>query len=260
MNIFNLEAVIPFILSDSEITYNKEFYPYTLSEFKNMLQNKKFGNPTIIGIVWGTSRHNPIYCKHAGYISDSMYIPEIIQKFQKLNSDIVFNSFLDIDLKDEDIGEYNFILCGDGEVNCIVTRLLEFIGEKLEIKYNMTNGPFFNDNNSRVMNHMYGVVQILKNPWNEDRFILQLGGIGPIGTVSSLKWLNDKLDITSKVPDSPFVIVKGEEKRYSLDFRGYENHCEKCCKVEEIIDNEKKVYWKGKISNVTTAVKIYPPK
>lgn len=258
MNPLNPNELISLILSGRKITYNADFYPYTLGKFKNMFHEKKFGNPTKIGIVWGTSRHNPINCKHAGYISDSMYIPEIIQKFQKLNGEVIFNSFLDIDLKDEDIGEYNFILCGDGEVNCIVTRLLELIGEGLEIKYDMTNGPFFNDKNSRVINHMYGVVQILKNPWNEDRFILQLGGIGPIGTVSSLKWLNDKLDITSKVPNSPFVIVKGEEKGYSLDFRGYENHCEKCCKVEEIIDKEKKVYWKGKISNVTTVVKIYP--
>jgi len=40
MNIFSLEELISVISSNIKITYNKEFYPYTLSEFKKMLKNK----------------------------------------------------------------------------------------------------------------------------------------------------------------------------------------------------------------------------
>lgn len=240
------------------VVYNEDVYPWTLREFVNRFKRNVFGRPIKIGIVWGTTRHRPSDCKHAGYISDAIYIPELIQKFFKLNREIVFESFFDIDVTDEILKVYNLILCGDGEVNYIVTRLLRFVGDAIEIRYEAPDRPFFMEKTSRVKHHMCGVVHLLRNPWNKDRFIIHLGGIGPVGTAASLKWLCDKLDDPSLLPESPFVVVKGEEREYPPKFNGYENHCEHCCKVKEIIDGEERIYWRGKISNVAAVIQIYP--
>lgn len=258
--IFNLDFSRRFeIIQAKNVTYNRDVYPYTLKDFVDKFRRKEFGRPTQIGIVLGTTRHSPSDCKHAGYVSDALYIPEIIQKFQKINGEIIFESFLDIDVSENILGEYNFILCGDGEVNYIVKRLLDFTGDVVEIKYDESDKPFFMKKTSRVKHHIYGVVHVLRNPWNGHKFILNLGGIGPIGTIASLRWLSDKLDDPSLLPSSPFAVVKGEERRYPTELNGYENHCEYCCKVAEEIQGEEKIYWRGKISNVTTTpIQVYP--
>lgn len=243
-------------IKPESITLNKDVYPYTLKEFMDKFKRNTFGRPTEIWVIWGTTRHKPSDCKHAGYISDAMYIPELIQKFQKLNKNVIFKSALDIDVDEEDLKSINFILCGDGEVNYIAAKLLDSIGDAIKIKYEKPDKPFFMEKTSRVKHHMYGVVHILKNPWARDRerFILQLGGIGAIGTISALKWFSDKLDRLTLLPNSPFAVIKGEEKKYPYEFNGYENHCEYCCRVVE----EEGVYWRGKISNVLATIQQYP--
>lgn len=264
-NLINLEISL-FIekgkeVKDEHIEYNKDISPYTLKEFVEVFKKNIFGKPTKIGIVWGTTRHKPRECKHPGYISDAMYIPELIQNFQKLNRNVEFKSFLDIDILSEPelLKEYNLILCGDGEVNGVVAKLLKFAGDALKIKYKDPTLPFFDNKTSRAEHNMYGVVYVLRNLWaekNRNRFIIFVGGIGPIGTIASIKWLAENL-LSSSLPNSPFVIVKGEEKEYQ-GFDGYKNHCEYCCKIIEKINGEEKVYWEGKISNVSAVLQVYP--
>lgn len=257
-NIIKIEFAPKFErIKPENVTYNRNVYPFTLKEFMKKFRKKEFGKPAKIGVVWGTTRHSPTDCKHAGYISDAMYIPELIQKLQKINREVIFKSYLDIDINEEKLKECNFILCGDGEVNYVVSELLKFVEDAIEIKYEESDKPFFMGKTSRVKHHMYGVVHLLKNPWNGNRFILHLGGIGPIGTIASFKWLCDMLK-ESSLPDSPFVVVKGKEKEYPENFNGYEKHCKECCRIKEVIDGDEKVYWKGKVSNVTAIIQIYP--
>jgi len=239
----------------SEVDYNKCVYPYTPKEFIKRLEKGKFGND--IAIVWGTTRHSPGDCKHPGYISDAMYVPEIIQNIHKLNKNINFKSFLDIDLTDEDKKNYNFILCGDGEVNYLAKKILDIYSSVNKIKYFQSDGPLYDVSQSRAKNNMHCVIQFFKNPWNknEEKFIIHVGGIGPIGTIAGLKWLSfalDKKNYKSKLPHYPFFTIYGEEKDdYSEKFDGYKNHCKEC----SIVNEDKNVYYRGKISNV---VSFYP--
>ncbi len=243
---------------------NPEIYPWSPVDFRSKLKKGEFGNN--IGIVWGTTRHNTEGCKHPGYISDSMYILEIIQQIYKINKNVDFKSFLDIDLVDGSIkkeyNDYNFIICGDGEVNCLVSMLMEYIKDAAVIKYDRPNGSFFGYKNhhedqqkcdSKHNYNNYGVVQFLKNRWNYERFLICVGGVGPIGTIAGLKWLSNVLNDPTKMPN-PFVIVKGLEKRYHKDFVGYEKHCEAC----SIIKQNENVFYEGKISNIEDCIPVWP--
>lgn len=244
-----------------DIEYNKEVYPYTFGEFAKAVRGRAFGRPTRIAIVWGTTRHSPPECKHPAYVSDAMYIPELMQKLQQLDRNIHFHSYLDVDMSEKVLGECNLVLCGDGEVNYVVARLLSLVGEAVEIRYAEADKPYFMDKVSRVKHHMFGVVHLLRSPWNRDRFVIQFGGIGTAGTIASLKWLSDRLlDKPSLLPSSPFIVVKGEEKGYWPEFDGFENHCPYCCKDVELVDGVEKGRWSGKISNVSAVVQVYPPK
>lgn len=187
-----------------------------------------------------------------------MYVPEIIQNINKLNDNMNFKSFLDIDLTDAEKKNYNFILCGDGEVNYLAKEVLDIYHPVNKIKYLQSDKPFYDVSQSRAKNNMFGVIQFFKNPWNEveEKFIIHVGGIGPIGTIAGLKWLSsalDKRNDTNKLPQYPFFTIYGKEKDdYSEKFDGYKNHCREC----SIVNDGEIDYYRSKISNIVSSYPI----
>lgn len=236
------------------VVHDPEIYPYNLRDFISAFKRKCFGNPTEIGVVWGTTRHDSTECKHPGYVSDVLYVPELLIKLFELNKRTVIKSYLDIDIDVKVLQKQNFIVLGDGEVNYISSKIAMTLAEASKVKYKSHAEPFFGNQTSKGNHNMYGIVHILANPWNSNYFILHMAGIGPIGTLGAIRWFHKTMCRPKSLPNFPIAIVKAEEKEYPPKFNGHLKHCPLCCKV---ID-KKVVYWEGKISNVTAVVRVYP--
>jgi hypothetical protein len=254
-----LELIKIGILAKSNHPAGNRSSLFTISSLRNGIRKEEFGKPCDIAFVWGTTRHEDTTCKHPGFISDAMYTPELLQAVQGVSNWSRFYSFLDIDSFDETVRKrYNLVLFGDGEVNLMSAKFIEWLGGYGLVSYDHPTKSHLKEplkmNNSARFGS-YGVATVARNPWNESKFVILLAGVGPIGTTAIIKWFADELRTPSPLSSSSVVVVRGMEKSsYPDKFSGSKSLCASCCKPK----NGKAGYWPGKISNVETVTPIYP--
>jgi hypothetical protein len=225
----------------------KDGTPLSFTSFRRLVVDGKFSQKTEdrpkfeLAIVFGSGRYHK-GARQAGLVSDTLFVPEIISKFQKelgTGTDFVANSYLDIDIMAG--GKFpsavtqscNLVLSGTGDTNCFTAAVFETYekrGRKLKIR---TVEPYYsselvglNERGGEVVfggpaNPNLGMLTLCANPWSQaSRFIALAGGIEPIGTVAALRAFLDCLTDPSPIPDNkyeeglPAILVVGNSAEY----------------------------------------------
>lgn len=180
-----------------------------------------------IGIVYSSGRHEQC-TGQIGLVSDALYIPEILLEVNHIclqnSTELSVESFLDIDVSEQQKRNLNFILTGTGDINMMTAKCMQLYGSKLKVYFDPPNSA-----NIRGIKKYYsypsfpneGALIACANPWSQgDRFIIIAGGIEAIGTVAASKLLLDFLRNKIKLGDDlfdqtvPAHIVEGECRDY----------------------------------------------
>lgn len=261
-NVVNINVKLPLSWNKNDKSGIFSQFHYSVGEFCDKFKNKDFGNK--IAFVYGTSRHETD-CLHPGFVSDALYVPEIIEGLRNLykNKNLIFKSFLDIDVSDKIRKDWNIITIGDGEVNNISCKMLGLCKYETFLEYPDPESPIYDkkggnileisEKEARMKYNNIGAIIIGKNPWNkfkeQERFMIYLAGIGPIGTVTSLNYFSKVIaELESRDYTKNFceMVVAGIKKEYEKKSMNYKNLCPNCC----ILKNENNYYYEGELSNV----------
>ena len=193
-----------------------ETNPYVLGEktlnFSNFADDLKLTNDdsTVkFCFVFGSGRSGK--SAHVGFITDTINIPEIVLQLAKCAEkdelDIDIKSKFDIDLEREEdkdlLSEYNLLLFGSPNVNCITEKWHDYFQLNLKVRFLPEHGfmAIFDDIEEHYYHPItkeykdYGILTMTYNPWarekGKNRLIIILAGIHPVGTIAASYYLLD---------------------------------------------------------------------
>lgn len=216
--------------------------PISFTNFLDLLEEARGTDGKInIGVVMGSGR-----CKvadHTSYGTDAILVPEIIDSLKDWNKDITVSSYLDIDIfGTKDIANKNLIIIGSGKVNLLTMELLAYFRRDLKVRFPfMDTGDIYSECGSGKPRRYEaekinwgsneGLLSLIVNPWaavqGNKRLIILAAGSHPIGTIASMRLLNDYIKYRENRADNkhdehvPAKIVRGirvEEEEYSIRY------------------------------------------
>jgi len=206
-------------------------------------EEKKLKLAVIYGSGVGT------YGSHAGWITDLLYVPEIISRIalwslkrgmqldivSKLDIDVISDYRVTKEEKEEAmkiLKDYNLLIVGDGSVNEVYIKVMEQYekDERCLVKSLTPIGGIKSMTGGKVTKYpldteaLAGLLTMLVNPWsNGNRVVIICAGNTSAGTIAALKLLYLML----KDPDkygrdnlrdgrTPAKIVMARCKKYNL--------------------------------------------
>jgi len=219
----------PYVLGRTQLSFIN--FPDVLAETKD--RDGKIN----VAFVIGSGR-----CKvadHTSYGTDAVLAPEVINSLKDWNKDIVVSSYLDIDISGtKDAANKNLIIIGSGKVNLLTMELLGYFKRNLKVRFAFPDsGDIYSDCDpsgakryeAEIINwgSNEGILSLMRNPWADKRgnrrIIVLVAGSHPIGTIASMRLLNDYIVNKEKREDNrhdkqvPAKIVRGiriEDEEY----------------------------------------------
>jgi hypothetical protein len=245
----SVERTNPYVLGEKNLSF---------TDFPDILKDTSGNDGKInVAVVIGSGR-----CKvadHTSYGTDAVLVPEILNSLKdwslkEWKGDIVFSSYLDIDIfGTDDIAEKNLIIIGSGKVNLLTIELLTYFYRALKVRFPHPDKgdifsecgvyepgagePSIHEPRSRNPRWYYaelincrsneGLLSLMRNPWADEkgkkRIIILLAGSHPIGTIASMRVLNDFINYKKKRKNNrydkhiPAKVVRGhriDDKEY----------------------------------------------